>query len=95
MGRGQKWYQFKAHEVNAPTIAAAKEALLQYLDNGIYNVKRPRQSIFVDAKSRGTIRTGYIYSGIEGTNYLQAWCSFYSTKDNKTISAANLDQKEN
>lgn len=57
MGRGQQWCCFKEHEVNADTVPEARAALKAYLDNGIYNVKRPRQSVYVDTVSRGTIRT--------------------------------------
>jgi len=93
MGRNQSWSRFKKHEINTTSVAQARVELKEYLGNGIYNVKRPRQYVFVDTKSRGTIRTGYIYSGIEDTNYLQAWCSFYETTDNKTITFIDLDKK--
>lgn len=86
MGRNQVWYRFKEKEINAPNILTARYMLKTYLDNGLYNIKRARQSIYVDTKSRGTVRTGLIYSGIEDTNYLQAWCSFYYTDEEETES---------
>lgn len=93
-GRNQDWCRIRAHEVNAATIKGAKEELITYLDNGIYNIKRPKQSVYVDTKSRGTIRCGYIYSGKEDTQYLQAWCSFYRTDDDKTITSIDLDKEK-
>lgn len=77
-GRNQSWAVFKEHVLFAEDIKEAHNILRGYLEH-IYNVRR-RKPIFVDTKSKGTLHSGWIYSGIEDTTYLQAWCSFYDHK---------------
>lgn len=78
-GRGGQWARYGSELAHFNTVREALAWIKGQYDGRTRPVGPRRVPVYVDTKSRGTIQTGWIYSGKEGdsdgTTYLQDWVS--------------------
>lgn len=86
MGRNQEWFRYgnATHRFDN-----ASDALAWIAAN--YPNAKSRKPIYVDTKSRGTIQTGWIYSGRDDGNYTQDWVSLSEVLSETERTAQSVD----
>lgn len=88
MGRNQEWCRYN----NATHRFTNEDDALNWIDAN-YSNKRGRKPIFVDTKSRGTIQSGWIYSGKDNGNYTQDWVTLSEVLSETERTAQSLNVK--
>lgn len=84
-GRGQNWFRYDSKLLRFDSVPDALAEIVQR-----YRGKK-RAPVYVDTKTRGTIQSGWIYSGRDDGNYTQDWVTLAEVVSETAREARSID----